>query len=554
MKGALDRPELALARIDARRSSENFPVASLLAPAEARPHLRAIYRFARLVDNLGDEAEGDRLALLEELECELEGPPLTEIMHRLHETIQARSLPLEPFRRLIEANRIDQRKSRYEGWDELRAYCANSAEPVGRLVLAVYGRDEPDLLAMSDDVCTGLQLVNFLQDPPRDFALGRVYLPLEDLRRFAVLEEELAGPRSERFAALCRFEAERARGLLRRGVPLAGALGKQIGRSVSLFARGGLAALDALEAADWDVFTRRPAPSRLTFARLAAEELLRGPGPHDAYEEAMRITQHEARSFAWGIRVLPAEKRRAVSALYAFARRVDDIADDPALSAAERRVQLESCRAAVETLPAPSDGDLVLVALADAVARFKIPTSSLLDLVDGGLMDVEQARYETWDELRDYCRRVAGAVGVACCAVYGPDDREAAFPSAETLGVALQQINIMRDVAEDWSLGRVYLPQEELARFGVSEKDIAEGRTGPEWRALMEYQAGRADTLLADGLKLLRRLDRRSALGVRAFAGVYRGLLAEMRASGYDVLERRPRLSALEKAKAVATL
>jgi phytoene synthase len=554
MKGALDTPELALARIDGRRASENFPVASLLAPAEARPHLRAIYGFARLVDNVGDEAAGDRLALLDELERELEGPPRTEIMRRLHETIEARSLSLEPFRRLIEANRIDQRKLRYETWREVREYCTYSAEPVGRLVLAVYGRDEPDLVAMSDDVCTGLQLVNFLQDPPRDLALGRVYLPLEDLRRFGVGEEELAGPTSERFAALGRFEAERAQTLLARGSPLAGALGGRVGRSVALFARGGLAALEALEEAGWDVFTRRPTPGRLTFARLAAEELVRPSRPREAYAEAARITRREARSFAWGIRLLPGEKRRAVSALYAFARRVDDIADDPGLPPEDRRARLEACRSAIEALPSPADGDLVLAALADAVARFRIPVGTLVDLVDGGLMDAERARYETWDELREYCRRVAGAVGIACCAVYGPDSRGEAFPKAETLGLALQQINIMRDVAEDWRLGRVYLPQDELARFGVSEEDIAERRTGPDWRALMEHQAARADALLADGLELLEHLDRRSALGVRTFAGVYRGLLEQMRASGFDVFDGPPRLSTLGKAKAVVAL
>ncbi len=551
--GALDTPELALARIDARRSGENFPVVSLLAPPEARPHLRAIYGFARLVDTIGDEAEGDRLALLDELERELDGPAKTEIMRRLHASIEERSLPLDPFRRLIEANRIDQRKARYETWDEVREYCTYSANPVGRLVLAVYGRDEPDLVALSDDVCTGLQLVNFLQDPPRDFTLGRVYLPLEDLRRFGLAEEELAGPWSERFATLCRFEADRARALLGRGLPLAGALGGRTGHSVALFARGGLAALDALEDSGWDVFTQRPAPGRLDFARLAAGELLR-PGPREAYAEACRITRREARSFAWGIRVLPARKRRAISALYAFARRVDDIADDPGLAPEERRARLERCRAEVEALPGSPNGDLVLVALADAVARFRIPLSALTDLVDGGLMDVERTRYETWGELREYCRRVAGAVGIACCAVYGPDDRETAFPRAEALGLALQQINIMRDVAEDWRLGRVYLPQDELARFGVSEENIAERRTGPEWRALMAHQAARADELLDEGLGLLPLLDRRSALGVRTLAGVYCGLLEQMRRSDYDVFDRRPRLSALEKAKAVATL
>ncbi len=554
MEGALDTPELALARIDARRAGENFPVASLLAPADARPHLRAIYGFARLVDTIGDEAEGDRLALLDELERELDGPPRTDIMRRLHGSIKARNLPLEPFNRLIEANRRDQRTARYETWDEVRGYCTYSAEPVGRLVLAVYGRDEPDLVALSDDVCAGLQLVNFLQDPPRDYSLGRIYLPLDDLRRFGVAEEELAGPWSERFAALCRFEADRARALLSRGLPLAGALGGRAGRSVALFARGGLAALDALEKSGWDVFSQRPAPGRLAFARLAAGELLRPSGPRGAYDEACRITRRNARSFAWGIRVLPAEKRRAVSALYAFARRVDDIADDPGLAPEVRREHLERCRAEVDALPGSVDGDLVLVALADAVARFRIPTTTLTDLVDGGLTDVDRTRYESWEELREYCRRVAGAVGIACCAVYGPDDRAAAFPKAEALGLALQQINIMRDVAEDWRLGRVYLPQDELTRFGVSESDIDKGATGPEWSALMEHQAVRADALLREGFGLLPHLDRRSALGVRTLAGVYCGLLERMRATNFEVFELPPRLSVLEKAKAVARL
>jgi squalene synthase HpnC len=272
----LDAPELAAARIDARASGENFPVVSVLAPRFARPHLRAVYGFARLVDNLGDEAAGDRVALLDELERELDGPPRTEIMRRLHETIADRRLPLDPFRRMIEANRIDQVRRRYETWDDVREYCTYSADPVGRLVLGIYGRaDEPALVELSDAVCTGLQLVNFLQDPPRDLALGRVYLPQEDLRRFGVADEDLAGPLKDEVAGLLGFEAERAQTLLEQGLPLRAALGGRAGLSVALYARGGLAALAALEKAGWDVFSRRPAPSRLTFARLAVRELLR---------------------------------------------------------------------------------------------------------------------------------------------------------------------------------------------------------------------------------------------------------------------------------------
>jgi len=272
----LDAPELAAERIDARAAGENFPVASLLAPRFARPHLRAVYGFARLVDNLGDEAEGDRGALLDELARELEGPPRTELMRRLHATIADRGLPLEPFRRLLEANRRDQERSRYETWEELREYCTYSADPVGRLVLGVYGRaGDAELVVMSDSVCTGLQLVNFIQDPPRDLALGRVYLPQEDLRRFGVAGQALAGPLTPAIAELLRFEGGRARALLERGLPLRRALGGRPGLAVALYARGGLAALAALERAEWDVFAGRPAPTRRTFARLALRELLR---------------------------------------------------------------------------------------------------------------------------------------------------------------------------------------------------------------------------------------------------------------------------------------
>ena len=272
----LEAPELAADRIDARASGENFPVASLLAPRAVRPHLKAIYGFARLVDNLGDEAHGDRMVLLAELERELEGAPRTEIMRRLHATIEACSLPLEPFRRLIEANRIDQRKTRYATWDEVQKYCTYSADPVGRLVLGVYGRaGDAELVRMSDSICTGLQLVNFVQDPPRDLTLGRVYLPQDDLERFSVTDSDLAGPLTEPIAALLRFEGDRARALLEAGLPLADALGGRPGLSVALYARGGLAAVAALEKAGWDVFSSRPAPTKWTFLGLAVRELLR---------------------------------------------------------------------------------------------------------------------------------------------------------------------------------------------------------------------------------------------------------------------------------------
>jgi phytoene/squalene synthetase len=174
---------------------------------------------------------------------------------------------------LIEANRMDQRIAEYATWDDLAHYCVHSADPCGRLVLGVLRRlDDEELVAASDSVCTGLQLVNFLQDVPRDLALGRVYLPAEDRARFG--DPALDRP-SDELRALLRFESDRAVSLLRAGDVLRARIGGRLGRAVGLFARGGLAALDALESAGWDVFTQRPKPSRARLAREAALVLVR---------------------------------------------------------------------------------------------------------------------------------------------------------------------------------------------------------------------------------------------------------------------------------------
>ena len=262
-----------------------------------------------------------------------------------------------------------------------------------------------------------------------------------------------------------------------------------------------------------------------------------------AYAQVERITRREARNFAYGIRVLPREKRRAISAIYAFARRVDDIADGE-LPNDEKRARVEELHDALDAAPAD---DPVFVALADARSRFPIPASALHDLVDGGLLDTERVRYDDFEQLLDYCKHVAGAVGVACVAVYGSEDTE----RAESLGVALQLINIIRDVREDWELGRVYLPQDELSAYGVGEDDIAARRVTPEWHALMRFQASRARAYMKEGLELLDSLDARSAACVGTFAGLYRATLDRIEARGYDVFDGSLRLSPLAKLRIV---
>ena len=264
----------------------------------------------------------------------------------------------------------------------------------------------------------------------------------------------------------------------------------------------------------------------------------------EAYAEVERLTRQRARNFAYGIMVLPRPKRRAIAAIYAFARRVDDIADGE-LPADEKRERLEQLH---RLLDGPPGDDVAMLALADARGRYPIPSAALHAFVDGGLQDLAVTRYATFDDLHAYCRLVAGAVGVACLPVYGGGDPEL----AETLGIALQLINIVRDIPEDWSLGRVYLPGDELDAYGVAEDDLGAGRLTPELQALLAFQAARARVYLGEGLRLVDRLDSRSALCVGAFAGLYRATLERIEASGYDVFAGPPHLSPLAKLRIVS--
>jgi squalene synthase HpnC len=262
-------------------ADENFPVALRFLPGAARGHLMAVYGFARLADDIGDEAEGDRLELLEWLAAELDraylGVATHPILAGLTPTIRQFDLPADPFRRLIEANRQDQVVRRYQTFDDLIGYCRLSAAPVGELVLRIFEVSSPDRIALSDDVCSGLQIVEHIQDVAEDIAADRVYLPQRDLSALGCTEAELRAPRtSPALRAVLRYEAGRARRLLNSVVPLARQLPFQPRIAVCGFAAGGLAALDAIEGAGYEVLARRcrPRPRRVALhlgrAALAA--------------------------------------------------------------------------------------------------------------------------------------------------------------------------------------------------------------------------------------------------------------------------------------------
>jgi squalene synthase HpnC len=266
----------------AKAARENFPVAPRWLPRALREDLLAIYGFARLADDTGDEAPGDRLALLDALEADLlraaAGGARHPLVRRLGPALAAGRLPLAPFRRLLEANRLDQRVTRYRSWAELADYCALSAAPVGELVLHALGAASPERIALSDDVCAALQLLEHCQDVSEDRARGRVYLPAEDRARFGGCEADLElRPAPAALRAAIAFEVGRARALLAAAAPLVGSLRGSARLLVAGFAAGGLATADALARAGFDPSGGAPRPRRRDLVRHVLALLWRAP-------------------------------------------------------------------------------------------------------------------------------------------------------------------------------------------------------------------------------------------------------------------------------------
>jgi 15-cis-phytoene synthase len=281
---------------------------------------------------------------------------------------------------------------------------------------------------------------------------------------------------------------------------------------------------------------------------LATEPGAAGPDTAAAYRHCQHITRTKARNFFYGIRLLPPAKRGALSAIYAFARRIDDIGDG-ALPAAEKLALLDESRAMAAD-PAGYPDDPTLVGLADAALRFPIPLSAFGELIDGCAADVRGTAYETFDDLLYYCRCVAGSIGRLSLGVFGTADPRAAAPLADALGVALQLTNILRDISEDHADGRVYLPGEDIERFGCG---LGPGSPSPatdpgRFADLVRFEASRAREWYSTGLGLLPLLDRRSAACTAAMAGIYSRLLDRIAAAPSAAVGGRMSLPGWEKA------
>ena len=265
----------------------------------------------------------------------------------------------------------------------------------------------------------------------------------------------------------------------------------------------------------------------------------------DPFRYCETVTRTRARNFWYGIRLLPVPKRQAMAAIYAMARRIDDVGDGD-LPVESQRTALDEIEASISRID-PASPDPVLAALGRAAAAFPIPLSAFVELIDGVRMDVAGANYRTFDDLLAYCRRVAGAVGRLSLGVFGSERMDEATSLADDLGVAMQLTNIIRDVREDLARARVYIPAEDLERFGCRRENLANPFSDTA-QSLVRFEGSRARQWFGRGIGLLPLLDRRSAACAGAMAGIYSRLLRRMESRPQDALAGRVSLSPGQKA------
>jgi len=577
---------------------ENFNVVSWLLPKRLHQHFYNVYAYCRWADDLGDEVPDPlrALQLLDWWERELDlcydGKPSHPVFVALRQTILAKDIPKQPFADLLKAFRQDQTTKRYANWDAVLGYCVYSANPVGRLVLYLCGYRDEQRQRLSDTTCTALQLANFWQDVSRDLDKGRIYIPLDAAAAQGLTEDDIVERRfDDRYIRLMQDLISRTRALFAEGLPLAKMVDSRLSVDLEMFSRGGIAVLDAIEAMGSDTLHKRPAISKLKQARLLGRTMVKhlaardsrsaavtampaSAGMHHAapqsattiaesYEYCHYITRASHSNFYYAFFLLPKRKRDALAALYAFMRLIDDVSDEGQDLAAKQRglarwrgaldqaitgqEQVFDGNAAVvspaATLPR---AEQVLPALVDTMQRYNMPARYLHDLISGAEMDLTVRFYPTFERLREYCYRVAGTVGLTCTHVFGFRDARA-LDLAEKLGLAFQLTNIIRDVDEDHKLGRVYLPEEDLARYGVSPEDFDRNEATLGMRELLRFEADRAWQLYEEGAALLGLIDKDSRSALWLLLHTYSALLGRIEWLDFAVFGEKIRLPKAEK-------
>ena len=580
---------------------ENFNVVSWLLPKELHQHFYNVYAYCRWADDLGDEISSkDRaLELLawweQELDACYEGRPSHPVFVALRETVIAKDVPKQPFADLLKAFRQDQVVKRYPGWDAVLDYCVYSANPVGRLVLYLCGYRDEARQRLSDATCTALQLANFWQDVSRDLEKGRIYIPLDRAAAHGLSEQDIVEKKfDQRYVSLMKELIEYTRGLFEKGMPLSKMVKGKLSVDLAMFSRGGVAVLNAIEEMGYDTLHRRPAVSKAKQVRLLGRALVtqvfaRAPTPIDeasrsggtaenappallnvaaSYEECHRLAREAHSNFYPAFFLLPKPKRDGIVALYAFMRFIDDVSDEGADLASKQR-GLAKWRAALDQAITGQeqmvDGSAAMVspfvslkgaaeilpALVDTIERYKMPPRYLHDLISGAEMDLTIRSYPSFERLKEYCYRVAGTVGLTCTHIFGFSDSRA-LEFAEKLGLAFQLTNIIRDVHEDYGLGRAYLPDEDLTHFGVAKEDLGRNEATLGMRELLRFEADRAWKFYEEGAELLGLIEEDSRGTLWLLVQTYSGLLARIESVDFAVFGERVRLSKAEKLRLIA--
>ena len=450
------------------------------------------------------------------------------VMIALAETVARYGIPIEPFEALISAFEQDQSVTEYLSYSNCSTIARGRPTRSAGWCCTSPGRSARRMPGSPTPPAPALQLANFWQDVARDLAIGRIYLPREDRDRFGYPESDLRALRfTPAFAELMKFEVERTRGLLRRGRALVPRVPRAFAVDIDLFSRGGLAILDRIEARGFDVLSARPTLSRWTKLRLLGRAVVamtmarcstRHPasatnGAHETARHRRRIRRapredgpvlEESYRFCARCRgarrgtstmrscCLPRSRRRSMCALYAFMRHTDDLADEPGTRRGEGPTH--STPGGGRSMPRwparRGDAWPGLPALADTVARHGIPAKLLHEVIEGVSMDIQPRGFATFAELADYCYHVASVVGLSCLHIWGyRSEGGKAERLAEHCGIALQLTNILRDVGDDARNGRIYLPRDDLARFGVEPEELAAGgRPSDRVRELLAFE------------------------------------------------------------------
>jgi hydroxysqualene synthase len=565
---------------------ENFPVGSWLLPRTLRPHVAAFYAFVRAADDIADNPDltpADKLSRLGRLEAALTGPPgLAARLPKaqaLRVSLAATGVSPRHALDLLAAFKRDVTKLRYHDFPDLLSYCALSASPVGRYLLDLHG-EASELYRFSDPLCDALQLLNHLQDCQDDYrALDRVYLPLDSfaaagigvdaldldatspaLRR--VLGRVLAGVdellstagelpralRSRRLAAESAVILEIARRLaaeLRWRDPLAERVELDRGRFL-LSGVQGFGRMLWVRCRAGSARGRHSGASRGTGERSPGRPTPARPEIGAAETHVRDVVLSSGTSFYWGMRLLPEAKRKAMYAIYAFCREVDDVADGDAPVAAKLEA-LADWRREIDALYAGTPSRPTALALLAPIARFDLPAAEFHAMIDGMEMDAAGAmRAPPLRDLMRYCRCVAGAVGLLSIRVFGADS-EQIRRGALALGEALQLTNILRDLSEDAARGRLYLPRELLQQHRVAYTDPASSLHDPGLARVCDALALRAQARFADAERHFGRGDRRQLRPALIMMHVYRRTLDRLIARGWRQLDDPVRLARPER-------